>query len=359
MELSIELLDDIAFEGQQTELLQAKYQVTPGNLTDGSAGLWKTLRIWSEGEHRQPNALYVLITTATAANGSIAALLCRGMGRDADMAHERLVTYAKSVTSRTLEKARAAFLGVEDDRRLDLVRRIVVADGAPGFDDLDDMFGRVLRHAAPSDRRPALVSRLREWWLARAERHLVEVASGQHPRIEFLEIENRIADLRDQLSADNLPNDFEDLAAPTDDEVLADQRAFVMQLRLIVLANARIGRAIHDYNRAFAQRSRWVREDLVAVGELATYERRLKEEWERLWLPETDEPLELSDDKSEARGRGVHRACDEHVVEPIRPKVTAPYIMRGSMQMMADELKIGWHHDWVARMQELLAETPR
>lgn len=359
MELSIEVLDDIAFEGQQTELLQAKYHINPGNLTDGSADLWKTLRVWSEGEQRQPESLFVLITTATAPAGSIAALLSSGEDRDADAAHERLVTYANSVTSKTLDKARAAFLGIEDGRRLDMVRRIVVADGAPGFEDLDAAFDRVLRHAAPTDRRPALVSRLREWWLARAERHLVEVASGARPRIEFLEIENRIADLRDQLSADNLPNDLEDLAAPTDEEVAADQRAFVMQLRLIALANARIRRAVHDYNRAFAQRSRWVREDLVAVGELATYERRLKEEWERLWLPDTDELLELSDDESQARGRSVHRACHEVVLEPIRPKVTAPYIMRGSMQMLADELRIGWHHDWVARMQELLAETSR
>jgi hypothetical protein len=277
--------------------------------------------------------------------------------RDADQAHDRLVANARSATTQTLTRAREAFLGVEDGRRLEMVRRIVVADQAHTFEELDEAFGRALRHAAPTDRRTALISRLREWWLARAERHLLEVARGAHHRIEFIEIENRIADLRDQLSADNLPNDLEGLAAPTDEEVASDQRAFVMQLRLIALANARIRQAIHDHNRAFAQRGRWVREELVAVGELATYERRLKEEWERIWLPETDEPLELSEEEGLARGRSVHRACDEAAVEPIRPKVSAPYIPRGSMQMLANELRIGWHHDWVARIQEILAET--
>lgn len=286
-------------------------------------------------------------------------MLKTGDERDADKAHQRLATYARSVSTPTLQAARDAFLRIEDDRRREMVRRIVVADEAPGFADLDREFDRALRLAAPTNRRPALISRLREWWLARAEGHLVEVAQGQHPRIEFLEVETRIADLRDQLSVDSLPNDFEELAAPSDEEVAADQRAFVMQLRLIALANARIRLAVHDHNRAFAQRARWLREDLVAVGELATYERRLRDEWERLWLPETDEPLDLSEDEARARGREVHRACDEAIVEPIRPKVAAPHIMRGSTQMLADEMRIGWHHEWITRMQELLAETPR
>jgi hypothetical protein len=32
--------------------------------------------------------------------------------------------------------------------------------------------------------------------------------------------------------------------------------------------------------------------------------------------------------------------------------------MRGSLQMLADELKIGWHPEWVTRMQELLKGAP-
>jgi hypothetical protein len=48
--ISIEKLDDIAFEqgGNPSELLQAKYHGSPGNLTDRSSDLWKTIRIWSE-----------------------------------------------------------------------------------------------------------------------------------------------------------------------------------------------------------------------------------------------------------------------------------------------------------------------
>jgi hypothetical protein len=358
LELSIEALDDIAFEGTQTELLQTKLQITPGSLTDGSGDLWRTLRIWSTLETSQPEALLVLVTTATAQEGSIAALLRSGSQRDPLLAHERLVVYARSTSAQTLAPARKAFLDLDDERRLSMVERIVIADEAPGLEDLDEALDRVLRHAAPPDRRPKLISRLREWWLLRAEGHLIELASGGHPRISVLEVDNRIADLRDQLSPGNLPIDLGDMPAPSDDDVAADQRTFVMQLRLIALANARIRYAVHDYNRAFAQRARWLREDLIAVGELTSYERRLKEEWERIWTPDTDEPFDLSDDEACERGRSVHRACDETMLEPLRPRVTEPYVMRGSLQMLADELKIGWHPEWVTRMQELLKGAP-
>lgn len=354
LELSIEVLDDIAFEGEQTELIQTKYQVTPGSLTDGSTDLWKTLRIWSEAATTQPKALLVLVTTATAASESIAALLRADSGRNPDAAHDRLVTYARSTSSRTLQSARDAFLGLPDDQRADLVRRIVISDGAPAFGDLEEQFDRALRIAAPPNRRRALSSRLREWWLARAEQHLVEVASGTHPRISAAEIEERLAGLRDELSADNLPIDFEEIDPPTEEQVAEERRAFVMQLRLIALSNSRIRLAIHDHNRAFSQRSRWLREDLVAGDELRRYETRLKDEWERLWLPETEEEEELSEAEAAERGRGVYRACEDAPIEPIRPKVSAPHIMRGSFHMLADELKIGWHHEWLDRMQAVL-----
>jgi len=357
LEVSIELLDDVAFEGEQTELLQAKYHVNPGNLTDGSADLWKTLRVWSDGAPTNQNSALILMTTSVAVEGSIAAELRPGPARNSTSAHNRLVSHAKSASGATLARARAAFLALSDDERRDLVDRIIVIDSAPLLDSIDEAFHHELRYAAPADRRDALVARLREWWLIRAEQIVVGVASGASPRVSFLEVEARIADLRDQLSADNLPNDLEELPPPTDDAVSADQRKFVMQLRLISLANARIRIAVHDYNRAFAQRARWLREDLVELGELRTYEQRLIDEWQRVWLPETDDDTEMSEDDAAEFGRSVHRACDEAVVEPIRVRATAPYIMRGSMQMLADELRIGWHKDWVGRMQELLEEA--
>jgi hypothetical protein len=48
-ETVLESLDDITLEseGQASELLQTKHHSAPASLTNASAELWKTLRIWS------------------------------------------------------------------------------------------------------------------------------------------------------------------------------------------------------------------------------------------------------------------------------------------------------------------------
>ena len=357
LDVSIELLDDVAFEGAQTELLQSKYEITPGSLGDASTNLWKTLRVWAETAVARPDALLVLFTTSLAADGSTAALLRDNDDRDPQTAHDRLVATGRATSNRQLEKAVEAFLGLDDAHRRDMVERIVIVDAQPVIAELDAAYTRELRHAAPRDRRPALVTRLREWWLMRAEQHLDAVARGEHPRIRGQEIEAKIADLRDQLTDDSLPIDLEGLAEPTDEEVAENQRMFVMQLRLIALSNKRIALAVHDHNRAFAQRARWVREDLIVTGELEAYERRLVEEWQRLSLPDTDDSVELEEEAARELGRTIQRACEDAAIEPIRPKVTAPYVMRGSLHMLADHRRIGWHPDWVARLERLVAEA--
>jgi hypothetical protein len=55
VELSIERLDDVAFEtaGDAVELLQTKHHINKqGDLSDASVDLWKTLRVWAEATKR-------------------------------------------------------------------------------------------------------------------------------------------------------------------------------------------------------------------------------------------------------------------------------------------------------------------
>jgi len=357
LDISIETADDVVLHGDQLSLTQVKYEVTPGTVADASARLWKTLRVWSSRELTQPEALLVLFTTAHAAAGSIAALLREGDARDHHAAHDRLVATARASTNVELEPAMTVFLKLPDDRRLAMVERMIVVDDQPVVSELGEAYDRALVHAAPGDRRAHVIARIREWWLLRAERHLDAIARGEQCRISGQEIELKLADIRDQLTAHSLPIDLEGMPEPTDPEVAADQRAFVIQLRLIRLQNRRIAIAVHDHNRAFAQRARWMREDLLLTGELDTYDARLKQEWERVFLPDTEDAPALTGNAAESRGRDVHRTCGDLVVEPIRPKVTAPYVMRGSLQLLAHRQAIGWHPDWASLMRQALAEA--
>jgi len=57
--VSIETLDDVTFEttgGNATDLLQTKHHLKgTASLTDASPDLWKTLRIWFEGQQFPAN----------------------------------------------------------------------------------------------------------------------------------------------------------------------------------------------------------------------------------------------------------------------------------------------------------------
>ena len=76
--ISIETLDDVAFDenGDPETLLQTKYHGSPGNITDRSPDIWKTLRVWIESHHNNIinftcSSLF-LITTETAKKNSLA-----------------------------------------------------------------------------------------------------------------------------------------------------------------------------------------------------------------------------------------------------------------------------------------------
>lgn len=86
LELRIETLDDISFEGDgdPVELIQTKHHSgAAGALTDYSTDLWKTLRIWTNRAADSVEALprFILITTSKAPEGSAAAHL-RSTDRD-------------------------------------------------------------------------------------------------------------------------------------------------------------------------------------------------------------------------------------------------------------------------------------
>lgn len=92
------------------------------------------------------------------------------------------------------------------------------------------------------------------------------------------------------------------------------------------------------------------------MNDLAKYERKLREEWELVFEAAKDE---LGEDSAEAALRKAALQVlkwAEMASVPIRPAVAEPFITRGSLHMLADELRIGWHPDFRLRLAELLAE---
>lgn len=354
--VALETLDDVVFEkeGDAPELLQTKHHRTrSANLTDASADLWKSLRIWCEGlaDNIIPaDTSFYLITTSQVGDGSAAQRL-RVDGRDVAIARERLHATAGTSTNQENKNAYEAFLALDEDQQRALLEAVFVIDSSPSIAELDDRLRAEVRWAAKKQHVDAFVSRLEGWWFRRAIQQL-QVPAGSNVVLSR-EIEAQMDDLREQFKRDALPID-EDILAATVDASSYQDCMFVQQLRLCNIGAQRVLAAVREYFRAFEQRSRWLREDLLLVGELDRYERRLIEEWELVFERIKDDLGEETAEEAKLRAaKEVYRWVEESVF-PIRASVTEPFVTRGSFQMLSDSLRVGWHPEFLDRLHNLL-----
>lgn len=363
VDVAIEKLDDISFEkaGTPLELIQTKHHVgARASLTDMSPDLWKSLRVWVEAFGRQdirlPGVLLTLMTTSAAPAGSIAASLRPATGRDTVEACARLVKVATTSHSKENEDAYAAFTSLTPSQRAVVVDSIYVMDGESGAADVTAEITRLVQHAADDAHLAAFVERLRGWWIERVVEHLVGAVPGP---IRGADIRLKLTDLRHSFQPDNLPLDFVIAEPPNGTDPEGDMRVFVHQLRIIAANNDRIRFAITDYFRAYAQRSRWLREDLVHAGELEAYEHRLIEELDRHSATARDDVSALNSEAEKAAfGRRMLSWVENVAHVPIRERVAGPFVMRGSYHLLADQSRVGWHPDFLERLRGLLSSTP-
>lgn len=358
---SIETLDDITFESNGTaqELLQTKHHKNRvANLTNASADLWKTLRIWIstwDAGHIGSTTILYLVTTENVVSGTTAGYL-KSNGRDIDNALQLLVTTARTSTSRTNAPAYAAFLAKSSDEQRSLIERIFVIDSAPDIGDLDQLLKSEIFHACSREHQSAFMEYLEGWWFRRAIEQLEKVDTGA--RISSQDLEDKMADLRNRFRQDSLPIADDLLNYQLEDETAESHGdfPFVQQIKLASSHATRVASAIQDYYRAFEQRSRWQRQDLLFIGDLRTYEMRLIEEWTLLFAAIEDrlgdEPTE--EDKKAAAKEVLFWVETGDVKARIKQDVTEAFITRGSLHILSNELRVGWHPDFRSRLQHLM-----
>ena len=347
-ELVLETLDDIVLDqpGSALDLLQTKHHITPANLTNTSPELWKTLRIWSshlkEGAINIPPSRLVLVTTAIAAEGSIAATLRPGGDADLESIASALSGIADKSENEALKPAFAAFNSLTNEQRIQLVSAIQILDGSPNISDVADRIREHIRPAVDRGNREAVFERLEGWWFGQV---ILQLEAKTPTPVTGFEVYDKLRAIADQFKPDALPIDFLE-ADPGTVDAKADTRMFVMQLRAIEVGLTRIEKAILDYYRAYEQRSRWAREELLVGGEVERYEKQLIDEWQRFAASVADElgkpATELQLEKA---GRDIFKWMEQAADIRIRRNVTEPYVMRGSYHILANEAKprVWWH----------------
>lgn len=356
-QVCIETLDDVVFEqnGAAPELLQTKHHLNrAADLTDASVDLWKTLRIWCEGIANgslRIGSRFALVTTASAGAGSAAEMLRPSPGRNVSGALNRLRSTASTSSNQTNSSAYSAFRALDSTEQERLFEGVWVLDMASTITSLDDDIRQEVFHAVDHRLLDAFLIRLEGWWFRRVVRHLT---ADRGVPILSAELLDEMSNLRDSLRDDNLPID-DTVEQMKVDATGYQERVFVHQLRLIQISDARIVRAIRDYYRAFVQRSRWIREDLLGVGDLERYAVRLKDAWESRFLVMRDElGSPAAEEEMRRLACQLYKWVETEDLPRIRPRCQDGFVARGSFHLLADHLKIGWHPEFEARLRHLL-----
>jgi hypothetical protein len=354
----IEALDDISFEsrGEASELLQTKHHSTPANLTDSSPDLWKTLRVWIsfhlDSQTSFGEVSLYLITTSDAGENSIAWNL--GLEhRDIESALGIMLRVARDTISDQNRPGADSFLALSESDQRSFVNSIFVLTSQSNILDVRTELKTELRISVREEHLDHFLNHVEGWWFHWCVDHLM---SDPPITISLTALHKQIVSLAQQYEEENLPVNPWDEPDAVDSE--NDTRIFVQELREIGLTNRGIELAVRDYYRAFAHRSRWNREDLLLVGELKQYESKLVSEWEQHFeIMRSTLGENPSHELGQSRGLELYQSLGFGRHIPIRRKVSEEFIYRGSLHMLADDRRLGWHFTFKDRLQALLSEA--
>ncbi|MFF2945577.1 ABC-three component system protein [Streptomyces niveus] len=362
--ISLELHDDVAWEvaDRPVDLLQTKlHQRSTRTLGDRDDDLWRTIRSWMDthdpGDAEGP--WLTLVTTQQAREGSAAAAL-RSTSRDPAAALRRLESAASDSKSKDTAEARARFLALSAGERATFIQRMRVIDGTLGIDDLDSAVRKQLLFTLPSGEgaQTAFMQQLWAWWYDQ----VVEMLQKRRTSVSVGSVHRRVEQIRDDYAADRLPTLVErsDWKAAQRRGTVYDDRCFVHQLRWVNLGRPELEKAMMDYYRAYTQAVAWATNDLIGLDELGKYQADLIDEWERLFARMVRRlPADAGEQERQDAGEELLWQVLDSVTVRIRDQYDQVFFHRGQHHCLADEARVGWHPEFVQRVQELTVGSVR
>lgn len=366
--LRLETLDDIETRripgSDSVELTQVKHQVTPAaDLSENSVDLWRSLNVWmdvlADGSLAAPPVLK-LVTTSSISPGSILnALRADEPNRDARLATDGLEEAARSSKNARTLPWREKFLELERAEREALIELISIDDDTPRARDISTSLQEALRFASPRGHEETFINYLLGWWykicVRLLDRSLQAISAG--------DLDLEISDLRDQFLPDNLPMAPGVLVPFTqEDSIPYRDRRFVQQLIWIALDEERLWRAIRDYHRAWAQRSEWLRLNLVSETELDRFAFRLHDEWEHIFQERVAKMRREGGPEAHLAGQEILERVSSESRARVRARFDEPWLNRGTLHALADgwsNRTIGWHPEFTSKLASLLAGVTR
>lgn len=354
--LSFECLDDISIENEEeTDLYQLKLHVSTAQLTDRSADFWKTIRVWSEGiadgTYIPERTIFTLITTASRSADTFINKFESNEKKDLETILTAMESISLEDNNSTNEKGYSAFKALSVEQKKMLIRNIRIADADLSINDTWDALRKQLELSAPSKFLNQFIEGVVGWWFIETVKML---ASKTNYPLSRESVKNQINTLRDQLRVDALPDDFfceENVSDSEFKESLSE--TYIKQLGLVDATDREKRAAISDYQKAYGQRSKWLRDGRVTQADYDKFDADLRYDWKSRFELMQD----ITENKSEEdRKQAGHEFYRDFYVNP---KHTMPSfknkgsnISKGSYQMLSDKKEVGWHPDYKEKLSD-------
>jgi len=356
----VERLDDIELKADgQTLLYQLKHSISakPPAITLRARPIWRTIKVWIDALPTLNLAdarLHLVAVGAIPTDSPLRALT----DDTADRAD--LIAAMIQEASRVLEAQESAanagaplpygdrvdgcraFLALSDVERANLLRRAAIRPNSPTVAEIEKEIAGCFHLVLP-EYRAAVAKRLVEWW----DRQVVYSLCGKRDRaISRAELQSQIMEIVADLEQEKLAPDFETRAPPDDyqpDGMLA------RQIELVKGKPFDLCRAIREEWKAREQRGRWAADNPAMRAKITAYDHVLREHWFDRHEEMVDACAGLAPDGKCQSGLALLRWTHNEAptaVQPIGVGWAAPYYIRGSYQVLAINLEVGWHPDY-------------
>jgi hypothetical protein len=248
-------------------------------------------------------------------------------------------------SSLTNAKGYTAFQALNREQQLKLIDNIYIIDSAISIDAALESIRTELKYVTVPQKLDSMIERIEGWWF----QSCIHLLTNKIEYITGKDLQLKIDDIRDAFQSDNLPDDFSDPLSIEEESIENyEHRIFIKQLKAIAIKSNQLKSALNDFRRAYEQRSRWIREELINPVEEDLYETRLFDHWKNIFAAMKDDCEGFTEERLLSIGKDFYR---KYYVEnvpsiKIREKFQSEYLTRGSCHILADKKKIGWHPNY-------------
>lgn len=175
------------------------------------------------------------------------------------------------------------------------------------------------------------------------------VEAGQPVVIPYIEYQKQLRALyREYNQKHSLMTHSVEPSAQEVQREIQKQRRYIEQLEIIDCDYTEKVEAINDYLRASIDRAIWAENGDISMQSLKSYETTLKRTWE---LQKRMVMLEKKKESAEEQGKWIYYKCQDKKVE--MDSVDVPYFFQnGCYHTLSDDLEIGWHPQYLEKMEE-------